>query len=302
MPQAFPDRRGFRIIDLSDTLQNSTTEPLPVEITCVDHAQTVTSPRLTEYGVTPAGLPDGLGYAFEVVRLATHSGTHVDAPWHYFPTSEGKPARTIDQIPLEWCYGDGVRLDFRHKQAGEAIEIPDVEAALKKIRYRLKPYDIVLIWTGTSRFFGTADYENKHPGMTRASTLWLIDQGVRVMGIDAWGWDRAFRSLAAEMKAGRARWWEAHYAGRDGEYLQIERLNNLERLPGPTGYTVAVFPARIQGASGGWTRAVAIVHERGQRGAVPAAAKAPARAPRARPARAGAKRGPTAPARRRGRR
>ncbi len=259
MPRYFPDRRGFRIIDLSDTLQNSTTEPLPIEITYQDHKQTATSPLLQQYGMTPADLPDGLGYAFEVVRLSTHSGTHVDAPWHYFPTSEGKPSRTIDQIPLAWCYGNGVRLDLRHKHAGERIEIPDLQAALGKIRYRLHPYDIVLIWTGTSRFFGTADYDNKHPGMTRDSTLWLIDQGIRVMGIDAWGWDRAFRIMAQEVRAGRGQWWEAHYAGREGEYLQIERLSNLEKLPGPTGYTVAVFPARIAGASGGWTRAVAIV-------------------------------------------
>ena len=300
MPKSFPDRRGLRIIDLSDTLQNSTTEPLPIEITYMSHTQTATSPMMQQYGVTPADLPDGLGYAFEVVRLSTHSGTHVDAPWHYFPTSEGKPSRTIDQIPLEWCYGKGVRLDFRHKQAGEAIEIADLEAALKKIRYRLQPYDIVLIWTGTSRHFGTADYENKHPGMTRASTLWLIDQGIRVMGIDAWGWDRAFRTLAADMKAGKAGWWEAHYAGRDGEYLQIERLNNLEKLPGPTGYTVAVFPARIQGASGGWTRAVAIVGERARRPAASARGKGAPRRSGGRRTKAAAKK--PAGARRRGRR
>ncbi len=275
MPASHPDRRGFRIIDLSDTLQNSGTEPLPIEITYLDHRQTATSPLLEQYGVTPADLPDGLGYGMEVLRLSTHSGTHVDAPWHYFPTSEGRPSRTIDQIPLEWCYGNGVRLDFRHKKAGEAIEVADLQGALRKIRYRLRPYDIVLIWTGTSRFFGTADYENQHPGMTRASTLWLIQQGVRVMGIDAWGWDRPFRTMSEELKAGvKGRWWEAHYAGREGEYLQVERLNNLERLPGPTGYTVAVFPARIAGASGGWTRAVAIVRERGGRPAARGAARA----------------------------
>jgi kynurenine formamidase len=276
MPKAFPDRRGFRIIDLSDTLQSSSTEPLPIEITYMDHKQTATSPLLQQYGIMPADLPDGLGYGFELVRLTTHSGTHVDAPWHYFPTSEGKPARTIDQIPLEWCYGNGVRLDFRHKKAGEKIEVEDLRAALKKIKHRLQPYDIVLIWTGTSRFFGTADYENQHPGMTRASTLWLIDQGIRVMGIDAWGWDRAFRTMSQEVRAGMGQWWEAHYAGREGEYLQIERLNNLEKLPGPTGYAVAVFPARIAGASGGWTRAVAIVREGRRAGAPGEAARRPA--------------------------
>ena len=263
MPKQFPDRRGFRLIDLSDTLRNSAIEPNPAEITYQDHRQGATSPRLRQYGVTPADLPDGLGPAVETVRLFTHSGTHVDAPWHYAPTSEGRPSRTIDQIPLAWCYGNGIRLDFRHKQAGEGIEVADLQGALRKIRYRLKPYDIVLIWTGTARFFGTADYENKHPGMTRASTLWLIDQGIHVMGIDAWGWDRPFRTMSEELKAGiKGRWWEAHYAGRDAEYLQIERLNNLDKLPGPIGYTLAVFPARIEGASAGWTRAVAIVPTR----------------------------------------
>ena len=298
MPKSFPDRRGFRVIDLSDTLQNSTTEPLPIEITYMDHKGTATSPLLQQYGVTPADLPDGLGYGMELVRLSTHSGTHVDAPWHYFPTSERKPARTIDQMPLEWYYGDGVRLDFRHKRTGEAIEVADLQAALRKVRYRLKPYDIVLIWTGTSRFFGSADYENKHPGMTRASTLWLIDQGIRVMGIDAWGWDRPFRTMSEELKAGmKGRWWEAHYAGRDGEYCQIERLNNLDQLPGPTGYTVAVFPARIAGASGGWTRAVAIVPERGGKSTGRAAGRAEG------PARPGQPRETRRPvARRRGRR
>ncbi|HYB74572.1 MAG TPA: cyclase family protein [Candidatus Sulfotelmatobacter sp.] len=287
MPASHPDRRGFRIIDLSDTLQNSGTEPLPIEVTYMDHRQTAASPLLQQYGVTPADLPDGLGYGMEILRLSTHSGTHVDAPWHYFPTSEGRPSRTIDQIPLEWCYGNGVRLDFRHKQAGEAIEVADLQGALRKIRYRLRPYDIVLIWTGTSRFFGTADYENQHPGMTRASTLWLIEQGIRVMGIDAWGWDRPFRTMSEELKAGvKGRWWEAHYAGREGEYLQVERLNNLERLPGPTGYTVAVFPARIAGASGGWTRAVAIVRARGARPAARGAAPAARPARRRRPLKA----------------
>jgi kynurenine formamidase len=283
MPKVFPDRRGFRIIDLSDTLQNSTTEPLPIEITYLDHKQTATSPLVQQYGITPADLPDGLGYGMEIVRLSTHSGTHVDAPWHYFPTSEGRPSRTIEQIPLEWCYGNGVRLDFRHKPAGEKIEIDDLQAALRKIKYRLRPYDIVLIWTGASKYFGTADYDQKHPGMTRASTLWLIDQGIRVMGIDAWGWDRAFRTMAQEVKAGKGQWWEAHYAGREAEYLQIERLNNLEKLPGPTGFTVAVFPARIARASGGWTRAVAIAQARGGRPAARPAGPAAGRARRRKP-------------------
>ena len=65
--------------------------------------------------------PDGAALAWEAVKTDTHHGTHIDAPWHYGPMSEGKPARTIDQLPLEWFIGPGVRLDLRHKPAGATI-------------------------------------------------------------------------------------------------------------------------------------------------------------------------------------
>src|SRR5262249_3597230 len=157
-----------------------------------------------------------------------HAGTHVDAPWHYGPTSEGRPARTIDEMPIEWFYSDGVRLDFRAKRSGEAIEIADLEAALAAIGYELKPLDIVLLWPGAAaRLFSEASFEQ--PGMTRESTLWLVDQGVRVIGIDAYPFDRSFASMAEDFRRtgdGRVI-WEAHFAGLEREYCQIEKLANL---------------------------------------------------------------------------
>ena len=77
----------------------------------------------------------------------------MDAPWHYGPTSEGKPARTIDQVPLEWCCGDGVLLDFTHRKKGEVISKDDVVVALEKIDYKLKPGDIVLIRTDCCKYY-----------------------------------------------------------------------------------------------------------------------------------------------------
>ena len=68
-------------------------------------------------GLSRDQLPDGLGWAVETITLTTHSGTHLDAPYHYHPTMDrGRPSHTIDEIPLEWCYGNGVLLDFRHKE------------------------------------------------------------------------------------------------------------------------------------------------------------------------------------------
>jgi kynurenine formamidase len=95
-------------------------------------------------------------------------------------------------------------------------------------------------------------------GVSAAATHWLYDRGVRVMGIDAWGWDRPLWMQAEEAKARQQPgiFWAAHQA--DLSYSQIERLANLEQLP-PTGFTVACFPLRLVGGSAAPARVVAIV-------------------------------------------
>jgi len=254
-------RRKLRIIDLSTSLKNGAQETLPPQITYMSHDETATElGQLFELGRDD--FPEGKFCAAEMVTASTHAGTHLDAPWHYGPTSEGKPAKTIDQIPLEWCYGDGVVLDFSHRKKGEAITAADVQEALRKIGYTLKPFDIVLIRTDTSKHFDEPGNEFMHPGMTREATLWLIEQGVKVVGIDAWGWDRPFDVMVAEHKSGvKGKLWEAHYAGKEREYCHIEKLANLDQIPRPFGFKVAVFPVKIEGASAGWARPVAIIEE-----------------------------------------
>ncbi|RMF91243.1 MAG: cyclase family protein [Nitrospinota bacterium] len=251
--------RSFRIIDLSVPLRNHAFESAPAEITYFTHRDTARRwARI--WGIDPDVLPDGLGAANERIQLTPHSGTHVDSPYHYTPVSAGKPARTIDQVPLEWCYGDGVVLDMTHKKAGEGISAAEVQAALHKIGYTLKPFDIVLIRTDTDKRYDKPDYMEAQPGMTREATLWLLDQGIKVIGIDAWGLDRPFSVMVQDLKAGHVTaFWEAHYVGREREYLQIEKLANLDQLPYPFGFKVACFPVKIERASGGWCRAVAII-------------------------------------------
>lgn len=245
-------------IDLSVPLKNGAQEPDAPHIDYVDHAAGAKR-YAGMWDIPMSAFPEGKFAAVERVTALTHNGTHVDAPWHYGDTSEGQRARTIDEMPLEWFFSDGVVLDMRHKKRGEAIEVPDVQAELERIGYRLKPLDIVLVHTGTAKRFDEPNNWNMNPGMTRASTLWLIEQGIRLMGIDAWGWDRPFDQMIAEAKAGANTLWEAHYAGKEREYCQIEKLCNLESIPRPFGFKVAVFPVKIAGASAGWARPVAIV-------------------------------------------
>ena len=249
-----------QIIDLSVPIrQTPPGSPLKVDIEYIDHKQgaKVFGPI---FGLKGGDFPDGNFSAVEKLTLTTHSGTHLDAPWHYWPTSEGKPSRTIDEIPLEWCYSNGVVLDVTHKKAGEEIDIADFEKALEKIEYALKPFDIVLVMTGATKYYGKADYPQMHPGTTRESTLWLVDQGIKVMGIDAWGWDKPFNAMVNDVREGKKeKLWAAHFAGKEKEYCHIENLTNLDKIPKPYGFKVAVFPVKIERAGGGWTRAVAII-------------------------------------------
>jgi kynurenine formamidase len=212
------------------------------------------------FGLPASYLQTGLGWANDVIKLSTHGTTHVDAPWHYAPTSEGKPAKTIDQVPLEWCYGPGVVLDIRHKAWDDAASIDDLSAALEKIGRTISPGEIVLIQTGNDRYFGSREYFARGPGVSAAATRWLLDQGVRLTGIDSWGWDAplAVQSKKAKESGRRDLFWEAHYVGVDKEYCHMERLANLDQLP-PTGFTVCAFPLKVKGGSAGPARVVAIV-------------------------------------------
>jgi kynurenine formamidase len=197
--------------------------------------------------------------AMEKVSMTPHEGTHLDAPWHFAPTSEGEPAKTIDQVPLEWCYSDGVVLDFHHFDRERPILIEDLKKELNRVSYELKPFDIVLIRTDATKHWLEEGYEDLGAGMTAESTLWLIDQGIKVMGVDSWTWDQPFDVMRNRGKPDQ--FLEAHFVGHQREYCHLESLANLDKIPRPYGFMVSVFPVNIEGASAGWTRAVAILED-----------------------------------------
>ncbi len=250
----------MKIIDLGVPMEAVAGQGQAIEVTHIPHEDGAAGMRQI-FGCSKDDLPQGLGWAVDTLTLSTHAGTHVDAPWHYSPVSGGKKARTIDEMPLEWFYGDGVVLDVRHKPRGSAVTVDDLKKALKGIGYTLKPGDIVLIQTGADNYWGTPEYQEAGCGMTRESTLWLIKQGIRVMGTDAWGWDRPFWAIREEFQKTRDKSviWGGHYAGIEEEYCHIEKLANLDKLPRPVGFKVACFPIKIVGGSGGWSRVVAIL-------------------------------------------
>jgi kynurenine formamidase len=254
-----------RIIDLSIAIEHdlpSDPEVTRPKVVYSDHTIGSDQMRLFFPDLEPAQLPDGLGWATEQINLNTHSGTHMDAPYHYHPTmNKGQRALTIDEVPLEWCFSDGVLLDFRHKADGEGISAEDIQQELERIGYTIKPLDIVLIRTGADAAWGRPEYLAKGPGMTRESTLFILEKGVRVVGIDAWSWDRPLPFLAEEYARNRDPGiiWEAHFAGIEMGYCHLEKLANLGAIGRSHGFQVCCFPVKIKGAGAGWTRVVAII-------------------------------------------
>ncbi|CAL2076286.1 cyclase family protein [Tenacibaculum sp. 190524A05c] len=252
----------MKIIDLSKPIQYNKNDPwfMKVKIKHKPH-------KKAKWLIRFLGLPFKLfpknfdGWADDVIqKMGVHSTTHIDAPWHYSPTTNGEKSKTIDQIPLDICYADGLVIDMKHKKDFDPITVKDIEQFLQNENLELNPRMIVLIKTGRDKFNGTKDFHKVGTGMSAEATSWLIDKGIKVMGIDSWGWDLPLPYMLKKAKEtnNSELFWEAHLVGQDKEYWHMEQLVNLDALP-YSGFKVAVFPLKIVGASAAPARIVAML-------------------------------------------
>jgi len=254
-----------RFIDLSIPITNdviSDPEVMRPKVTYMTHENTWQQIAMFFPGLEQDDLPDGEGWAVEFVELSTHNGTHMDAPWHYHSTTDSgaSAALSIDQAPLDRFLRPAVKLDFSHLPHGHVVSAAEVEQAFKAIGYDLQPLDIVLIQSGA--VYGSANFTDQGVGLGAEATLWLTEHGVEVVGTDAWSWDAPFSHTARRWAEKRdpSIIWEGHKAGRIRPYYQIEKLTNLAALPSH-GFMLSCFPVKIERASAGWIRAVAILED-----------------------------------------
>jgi kynurenine formamidase len=269
-------KSGVKIVDLSLPIDEKAFEVHKVDIERVTHKAGVEKFNRVIIGKTfsgklkyifgkrilkPADLPDEEFLSLEIVHSPVHVGTHLDYSFHYGTKSEGRASKTADEIPLEYCYQDAVRLDFRHKKPAEVIAAIDIEQALKKINYSLKPLDIVLFWTGADKFYGTPKYFTDYPGVDTSAIDYFIDRGIKIFGTDTMGIDRPYRFMLKEFLDSKdiSKFYPTHFYGRKREFIHIERLGHLENLPNAIGFKIICFPVRIKETGAAWSRVVALL-------------------------------------------
>jgi kynurenine formamidase len=265
----------MKIIDLSLPIDERAPEVHPFGIERLGHKEGVrhlnwTMMKKTFWGkvsfflgkriIKPQELPDEEFLSLETVHCPVHIGTHIDFSFHYGSKSEGRPSKSINELPLEWCFSDGAVLDLTYRKPGEVITRADIEEALKKINYHIKANDIVLLRTGADRFFGSMDYLNNYPGVSPAAIEFILEKGVNIIGIDTLGFDRPYKFMIKDFMSTKdpAYLWPAHFFGRKREYAHIERLTNLDKLPSH-GFKIQCFPIKILDAGAAWARVVAML-------------------------------------------
>ncbi|MDD4939929.1 MAG: cyclase family protein [Candidatus Omnitrophica bacterium] len=265
----------MKIIDLSLPISDEAFEVHRVRIERVSHEAGVRKFNRVIMGKTLLGrlkyalgmrivkkeeLPEEEFLSLEIVHAPVHIGTHLDYSFHYGSKSENRPSKTADEIPLEWCYCDAVKIDLTYKKPNETIGPKDLEEGLKKINYSLKPNDIVLLFTGADRFFGTPKYFSDYPGIEPAAIDYLLDKGIKIFGVDTMGIDRPYKFMLAEFLKTKdpAKLYPAHFHGRKREFIHIERLANLGKIP-DYGFKVMCLPVRIKQTGAAWARVAAIL-------------------------------------------
>lgn len=180
------------------------------------------------------------GFNAETVRLNTHTGTHVDAPYHFY--DEG---RTIDQVPLDAWMGPALFLDLRHKQADEAITRADLEAHLGA----LAEGDFAVLVTGwTARRAVSRDYLTRWPYLSGDGARALVDAGVKGVGIDT-------LSIGGYGSPEKGR--PPHEVILGAGKVIVEELNVPEPFLDGRKRDFCAAPILLRGCGGAWARAFA---------------------------------------------
>ncbi|HYZ49255.1 MAG TPA: cyclase family protein [Nitrososphaeraceae archaeon] len=179
------------------------------------------------------------GYVSEVVFLSTHTGTHMDAPFHFNPNGQ-----TIDQVEVNRYICNNAILMKIQKNDNEMITSDDI---IRNSKYEIKEKDSVVFSTGWEKQIKQKDnYIRNNPGLSKDAAEYLVEKKVNAVGIDCPSIDTGVNTELI-----------AHKTLLSNEVLVIENLCNLDEFTNGK-FSLFVAPLKLAGASGSPVRAIGI--------------------------------------------
>jgi kynurenine formamidase len=175
------------------------------------------------------------------VHIGSHSGTHVDAPYHFIENGE-----RIDTMDVRLFFGLAVVMDVRGKGPRERITVED----LRPYEGRLSEGVVAVLRTGWDEHYGTARYYD-HPFLDRRAAQLIVDAGVRTVAIDALNVDETV------LEGPHPEGYPAHHLILGAGGVIAENLTNLEAVDFPDPF-LSLLPVRLGGSDGAPVRAVAM--------------------------------------------
>jgi len=190
-----------KIIDLSHTLR-------PFEEKRKLEVEMIGSEEVADVSRLP-----GQWYIMHNVEMVSHIGTHIEAPYHC-----AEDGADLADIPLDSLVGEAVILDLtKEAKAKEAITLEQMQKAAEKAG-GIKRGDIVFVRVGWDQYYGTDDYDTA-PLFSHDSLQWLVEQGMKLMGVDCSG-------VVVPTMNHR----DGHMVLFDHNICLIENLTNLDKL------------------------------------------------------------------------
>jgi arylformamidase len=184
------------------------------------------------------------GVNLSLVRMGSHTGTHVDAPLHF--VSGGK---SVEELPHDAYCGEAIALDLSRKRKGSGID----EADLKPFSRALRSGIIVLLYTGMSQHWGEEWARTNFTHLNESGAKFLVIKGVKAVGIDY-----------LSIEEYRSKTHPVHKTLLGKGVLIIESLNSrLQELCGER-FLFVCLPLKLRGGDGAPARAVAYRYSEGR--------------------------------------
>jgi arylformamidase len=173
--------------------------------------------------------------------MGTHTGTHCDAPKHFI--ADGK---TIDEIELDVLIGPAVVVDFSHAERLQEMTIADFEKQLGNRR----PERLIMRFDWSDKW-STMEYYTHNPFISEEAAQWLVDRGVKLLGMDTPMPDNPVHGKGCEVDS------PVHKILLGNDVVLTEYLCNLRALTS-SEIELIVLPLKILAGDGSPARVVAI--------------------------------------------